>query len=621
MRSRRGFTLVELTIVILVIAILATIVTLGLNRYLADGRDNRRVANVTTVAEALEKYYNQNGEYPSCSAITDTGTNVASNVLKGIDQSALLVPDAAGTSTTNSIKCGTTLTTSSNPDFIEYKGDGSTDCSGSGSCLSYTLRYKSELDNKVNELNSRHTQDIATSGTITNLKAVPNGFKGINLTWATIQNATGYTLQRALDSAFTNGLVATSQPTNSAAVTGLVPGTTYYFRVQPVGTGQTGQWSNTATSAPLKLGTPSVTATTNSTTQITTNWSTVANADGATVYTVQRATDSAFTANVVTVSNVNATSYASTGLAIGQTYYFRVQATTTDDTSNWSSTVSATTVPPVPTGVALVVNSATQYTISWNASTGATSYRVSYGATATADTYSVTTSSTSIAISANILQGTLQYFKVYAAASGVESAASSTVSGTTPINAPGAYNMSGSTDGAAAYGSSPVTCPTGTTADFYWNANGGFWVQGQQYRSVGYSLGYGQGVTIQVATRCVKGAVQSGWTWSSNSYSYTRPGMNFSLSLGPDDCVGGYCGRVVNANWNNVCGTGSATINAHQMSAYDSWTSKGSNYDSIHWKGASSPGVWVYYDSVNIGCTASSGAIQVPSAYKCNGCS
>ena len=69
MINRRGFTLVELIVVIVVIAILATLATLGFNRYLEDGRDNRRTANATTIAEALEKYYDKNGEYPSCANV------------------------------------------------------------------------------------------------------------------------------------------------------------------------------------------------------------------------------------------------------------------------------------------------------------------------------------------------------------------------------------------------------------------------------------------------------------------------------------------------------------------------------------------------------------------------
>ena len=155
MINRKGFTLVELIVVIIVMAILATIVSLGLNRYLEDGRDSQRISDVTTIVEALEKYYNKYGEYPGCDAMTAAGSVVATNTLKGIDQSALVVPDADA-SVTNSIRCGTTLSSGgTDGDFIEYVGDGSAECNGSGSCHSYTIRYRNEATSTVSEIESR----------------------------------------------------------------------------------------------------------------------------------------------------------------------------------------------------------------------------------------------------------------------------------------------------------------------------------------------------------------------------------------------------------------------------------------------------------------------------------
>ncbi len=620
MINRRGFTLVELVVVIAVIAILATLATIGLNRYLEDGRDTRRSANVSTISEALEKYYDKNGEYPSCAAITGAGSTVAGTVLPGIDESALVVPDA-GSSTTNSIRCGTTLATNGE-DFIEYVGDGSPDCAASGSCLSYTLRYRQESDSTIAEVNSRRTADFATSGSIRNLAATVNGFNGANLTWSAIQNSNQYTVQRATDDAFTANLVSTPTTNTSLAVSGLTAGTDYFFRVMPTSGGQSGVWSNTATTTTLELGDLTISATVNSTTQITTNWNVPSNADGTTTYTLQRATNSTFTTGLATFPGLTTTSHVSSGLTVGQSYYFRVQAFATGDTSDMSNTAASTTIPNPPTGVTATVNSATQYTISWTAAGGATSYIVRYGTSTAANTYSATTTGTSIAITSNILQGTTHYFKVYSAASGVESSASATVSGTTPINTPGTFNISCSNNGSAlTCNATAVSCPSGTTKDYLWRANGSNWVSGTQYGAVTYSLSPGQGVTLTAAGRCFKGSVYSGYRWANNSGSFTRPGMNLGLSAGADGCSGGFCGRVVNANWNNVCGTGAPRIYARQYSAYANWVADTASSDSIRWKGASSPGVDVYYYDVNIGCTAGSASIKVISAYKCNGCS
>ncbi|MFZ1301512.1 MAG: fibronectin type III domain-containing protein [Candidatus Microsaccharimonas sp.] len=620
MKRRDGFTLVELVIVVAIIAILATLAVVGLTRFQQDGRDSRRSANATTISEALEKYYDQNGEYPSCNAITASGATVSSTTLKGISLTALLVPGASS-SETNSIRCGTTLAMSGD-DFIQYVGDGSATCSGSGSCLNYKLRYRKEGEDTIIEIPSRRSAAIDSSGLIQNLTATTNGFTAIDLTWGAIPNVTGYTLQRSSDSTFSSILSTHTPTTNSFSSTGLTPGVQYFYRVVPVGGTATGSWSNTASATTLELGTPTLTATVNSTTQITTNWTAVTNADASTRYTLVRATNSTFTAGVANFTSLTGTSHVSSGLTVGQSYYFKVQAVSPNDTGDFSNVAASVTIPAAPTGVTATANSATQITVAWTASAGATGYTIKYGLTDGATTYSTTTASTSLAITANITQGTQWYFKVYATASGLESAGSSSVNATTSINAPAAFNMSSSNNGSSLTGvSTAAVCASGTTKYYLWKANSTNWVSGTGYGSVTYSLSYGQSVTLRPSVRCQKGSIVSAYTQSTNSASYTRPGMNLTLSAGSDDCNYGYCGRVINASWTNVCGTGAPTIKAKQLSAYASWTADTASSDSIKFKGASSPGVKTDYYEVNIGCTSGAASIYIISAYKCSGCS
>lgn len=60
----RGFTIVELLIVIVVIAILASITIVAFNGVQARARDSVRMQKLKEIATALERYYNDNGDYP-----------------------------------------------------------------------------------------------------------------------------------------------------------------------------------------------------------------------------------------------------------------------------------------------------------------------------------------------------------------------------------------------------------------------------------------------------------------------------------------------------------------------------------------------------------------------------
>ena len=354
----RGFTLIELIVVIAIIGILATISLVGFNRYQADTRDARRASSASVIAEALEKYYDANGEYPSCSAVTSS--TVTTNTLKGIDASTLIAPQATS-GQANSIQCtsaGFTLATNG-PDFFEYQGDGSPDCAGTGSCLNFTLKYKDETDGQIKTISSRRNTALATSGNIIDLRANSTSFSSIALSWTAVSNASGYVIQVSTDSSFVGGLAQTSSPTAGATVTKfgagttLIAGNTYYFRVAPANGTSQGAWSNTAQATTRSLATPVVTATANSSTQVTISWPTV---QYATSYNVQRSTVSDFSSGVVSSSQTAGSGTQTTVYtdeAPGLTHYYRVQAVATGDTSDWSIVVSMT---PAATPAAFTIS-------------------------------------------------------------------------------------------------------------------------------------------------------------------------------------------------------------------------------------------------------------------------
>ena len=69
MRSKaRGFTIVEIAVVIAVISVLLTLTLVVYNRIQVSARDDRRTADINAIKRSIVNYYNDNGEYPSCAA-------------------------------------------------------------------------------------------------------------------------------------------------------------------------------------------------------------------------------------------------------------------------------------------------------------------------------------------------------------------------------------------------------------------------------------------------------------------------------------------------------------------------------------------------------------------------
>ena len=67
-RHLRGFTLIELVVVISILAILSGVLVPRVTNHMKAARDARRLADVKTVRNAIEQYYLDKGSYPSADA-------------------------------------------------------------------------------------------------------------------------------------------------------------------------------------------------------------------------------------------------------------------------------------------------------------------------------------------------------------------------------------------------------------------------------------------------------------------------------------------------------------------------------------------------------------------------
>ena len=89
-KQNKGFTIVELLIVIVVIGILALLVITTYSGIQAKARNTKRATDVKSLQTKLEAFYNDNGYYPS---LTDmkSDTWIASN-MKGMDLTSMQDP-------------------------------------------------------------------------------------------------------------------------------------------------------------------------------------------------------------------------------------------------------------------------------------------------------------------------------------------------------------------------------------------------------------------------------------------------------------------------------------------------------------------------------------------------
>ena len=106
MKNSKGFTLIELAVVLAIIAVLAAVLTPVVTGYLEQARLSRAAADVRTIADAIKLYKADTGVYPFFNTATDadTGTSAAiaggSTYVAGSGGSAIAALSAATATTT-----------------------------------------------------------------------------------------------------------------------------------------------------------------------------------------------------------------------------------------------------------------------------------------------------------------------------------------------------------------------------------------------------------------------------------------------------------------------------------------------------------------------------------------
>jgi len=198
---------------------------------------------------------------------------------------------------------------------------------------------------KVAAVNGGGISALSNEASATVLPSIPTGLSAtpgngtVSLSWAASAGASSYSIFQGTTSAGESAApVLTGVTTNSATLTGLVDGKTYFFYVTAVNAGgssaASGQASATVLPAP-----PSGLAAAGGNAMVTLTWTASA---GAASYSVYEGTGAGAEGATPVQANIAGTGATVGGLSNGQPYFFKVAAVNKGGTSAMSNEASAT---------------------------------------------------------------------------------------------------------------------------------------------------------------------------------------------------------------------------------------------------------------------------------------
>ncbi len=218
--KRFGFTIVELLVVIVVIGILAAVTIVAYTGISQKAIVASIQSDLSNSVKLLKLFQVENSGYPN---------NVVTNCSNDPDVNTKCLKLSGGNTIGVYI-----VNNSSNPQTF---------------CL--TIKNGTSIKRNINQ-DGVVSEGACTYSFPVTLSANPSSPTSINLFWNAVSGAESFVLQRATNSSFTDNLTTLTAPAptdTSASSTGLTSGTTYYYRLNVTISGDTSDWSNTASAS------------------------------------------------------------------------------------------------------------------------------------------------------------------------------------------------------------------------------------------------------------------------------------------------------------------------------------------------------------------------------------
>jgi prepilin-type N-terminal cleavage/methylation domain-containing protein len=161
--NRRGFTIVELLIVIVIMGMLLTLGVINLRGSQIGARDAERKADIESIATQLETYYTSGtdssaatGDYPP-TTLTATSSSMK-QYLRDINTQSLIAPGVTDPTQTFISASNTNIPL---PNINQYiyqpiQSDGTLCTQDSQECRKFNLYYTTETDNTVHTVTSKN---------------------------------------------------------------------------------------------------------------------------------------------------------------------------------------------------------------------------------------------------------------------------------------------------------------------------------------------------------------------------------------------------------------------------------------------------------------------------------